>query len=378
MKTQTSHLGLAVLSAQHHSDLPVLSFSVGQIDTQNSNRVQILPDGVFTPDDGRKVDTLQGHWLMDEHAFAALKAQAALRANDYHFDYEHQTIHSETNGQPAPAAGWFKDLEYVPGEGVFANNINWTDKAKQFIADKEYRFASAVFAYDRVTGRPTQLKHIALTNAPALDGMNAIAALKRVSQPSTQHPTGDSTMNEALTLLLSMLGIEEAGDLSNEVALKAANEKAKVAIAALKAKADQAGNLEAELNTARESVAALKAKQTDGNKVDLSQYVPMKLYDERVQEIAVLKAGSEQQSVEQLLKDNADKILASENEFLTEFAEQQGVAALKSMLDNRVAVVALKSQQSQGQQQHIDDEQLTDEQLYVAEQLGIDPKEFKT
>ncbi len=389
MKTFKNHLqqtALAVLSSQksNTSELAVLSFAGGEITRDISgahNRVQILPDGYFKPTDNRTIDTPNGQWLMDEQAFGDIQALAERRTNDFHFDYEHQTLNSDENGKPAPAAGWFKKLDYVPGEGLFAVDVDWTVPAAQFIKNKEYRYTSAVFTYDKSTGRPLQLLHVALTNDPALDGMKAItslkASLKAALTKNTNHsttPTGETPMNEALTLMLGLLGIAHTDDdLSNTAALTAIQDKAKTAIAALKTKADKA-------DSQTEEIAALKAKndKADGA-VDLTKFVPKDVYDAAITQVAALKAGSDKNSIEQLLKDNKDKVFASEQDYLTSFGEQQGFAALKTMLNARPAIAALKTTQTQDKKAPSDNvAALTVEQKYTADQLGISHKDYLT
>ncbi|MCG9755029.1 phage protease [Shewanella insulae] len=399
MKTNTAFESIAALTAQtahlagEGESLAALNFTLAAIGADNTGadnsiarRVQLLPDGLFSAKDGRPFDVASGKWLMDEVAFAMLQANANARENDFHFDYEHQTLNADENGKPAPAAGWFKQLEYVPGEGVFALDVDWTAPAAQYIANKEYRYVSAVFAYDTQSGRPTRLLHVALTNDPALDGMKAIAALKAghgrtEANPTKTNPTethfieGSQSMNEALKLLLGLIGIDNPGDLSNEAALKAATDKAETAIAALKIKADRAGTLETELNQAKETVTALKAQ---GGNVDLSKYVPKATYDAQVTAYAALKAGNDKESVTQLLKDNVDKVFESETDYLTSFAEQQGVAALKSMLEARPSIAALKTTQTQGKDKPDGNEgELTAEELAVCKHMGITAEEYK-
>ncbi|WP_438805125.1 phage protease [Sodalis sp. (in: enterobacteria)] len=53
------------------------------------------------------------------------------------------------NGQPAPAAGWYSQLEWVEGLGLFAVDVEWTERARTLIAAGEYRFVSPLFQYDR-------------------------------------------------------------------------------------------------------------------------------------------------------------------------------------------------------------------------------------
>ena len=77
MKTfPNTKTALAVLTSQATANtsesLAVLTFTESAINAEQSNRVQILPDGYFTPTDGRDVDVEGGKWLMDEQAFASL------------------------------------------------------------------------------------------------------------------------------------------------------------------------------------------------------------------------------------------------------------------------------------------------------------------
>ena len=384
MKLKTSQVAIAALTNKNDTALAVLSFSVGSLDNVKNNRVQLLPSGHFSSKDGRPDDVDGGKWLMDKEAFAILKANAALRTNDYHFDYEHQTMYTEENGKPAPAAAWFEDFEYVEGEGLYALNVDWTPDGQKAVDDKEYRYTSAVFAYDTKTGRPTNLMHVALTNDPAVDGMKAIAALKAKTnspkQNEPKHPTsGEEPMNDAFKLMLDLLGIAHTDDdLSNAVALKKIQDLAKTAIAALKTKADKSGQLEKDLNTAKQSVVALKA---GGSKeVDPSKFVPVATYNDVNQQLAALKNGTDENSVEQLLKDNAAKITGqADRDYLETVGKSQGAVALKAMLEPRIAIAALTDTQTSGKKQPKDKSgvQLSTEQIAMCKNMGLSQKEFK-
>ncbi|MGL9774687.1 MAG: phage protease [Sodalis sp. (in: enterobacteria)] len=48
---------------------------------------------------------------------------AQARQTSYCFDYEHQAIHARENGQPALAAGWYSQLEWVEGLRLFAVDV---------------------------------------------------------------------------------------------------------------------------------------------------------------------------------------------------------------------------------------------------------------
>ncbi|WDE07286.1 phage protease [Thalassomonas viridans] len=371
---------IAVLTATKKTDtaMAVLSFSVGAIDVSNANRVQLLPDGHFSANDGRPFDVPGGKWLMDAEAFASLQAHAAKRVNDFHFDYEHQTLYSEKNGKDAPAAGWFKAIEYVPGEGLFALDVDWTPKAQEYIDNKEYRYVSAVFSYDPQTGRPIELLHVALTNAPAIDGMKAITALKAQSTLTTTQ-TGEPPMNEALKLLLDLLGVATDGvDFTNEAALKQVQEQAKTALAALKTKADRAETAEADLEKEKDHVASLKAN--GGTTPDLAKFVPIATYNAAMAQVAALKSGNDENTIEQLLKDNAAKIYGPEDrDYLEELGKENGVAVLKAALEPRAAIAALTTKQTEGKKKPEDNPtgELTADQIAICKNMGISQEKFK-
>lgn len=92
------------------------------------------------------------------------------RGNDLVVDYEHSTM---KNKGEAPAAGWIKELE-ARSDGIWAR-VEWTDKAKDYIEKREYRYFSPVVALTEGR-RVKELLNVALTNFPALAGLTALAA----------------------------------------------------------------------------------------------------------------------------------------------------------------------------------------------------------
>ncbi|MEE9356830.1 phage protease [Candidatus Vondammii sp. HM_W22] len=134
---------------------------------------------------------------------ARVIARAAARRNDLVIDYEHQTLKAADNGQLAPAAGWVKlgSLERHEGKGIFARLPDWINKAAAHIDTKEYRFISPVFSYSPKTGEVLDILHVALTNTPAIDGMNEVDALAAAKfELSYQPESEESTMDELLKL----------------------------------------------------------------------------------------------------------------------------------------------------------------------------------
>jgi len=197
-----------------------------------NGRVQILPDGVFKTLDGRP-NGLPGFVVKNPEKLLAL---AAAQKNDFVIDYEHQTLNAESNGKPNPAAGWFNGsaIQYVPGEGFFAEAVNWTGTATSFIENDEYRYLSPVFEYDKKTGEVLRLLHFGLVNTPAIDGMLE-AAVAAFSQSLQTDPGGYPVNKELLKHLGLAEGADDAAVLAAVVALKAAHDDAEKQVAALKA-----------------------------------------------------------------------------------------------------------------------------------------------
>ncbi len=146
---------------------PIVSLSLPKSTAPTTFR--ILPAGMFRATDGRPA-TLPG-WKVDAQIAAQLIAAVHAQANDLVIDYEHQSTQIPANGQPAPAAGWFKRLEWRDGDGLYVVDARWTDRARAMIEAGEYRYLSPVFEFDGATGAVTRLHSLALTNTPALNGL---------------------------------------------------------------------------------------------------------------------------------------------------------------------------------------------------------------
>lgn len=205
--------------------------------------VQLIPDGQFAPFD--KNSKQGGPWLLDEIAAKAVIDEFNARKNDVVIDYEHQTLATATNGQPAPASGWIKALTYVKGLGLWAR-VEWTDQAKEWVASKAYKYLSPVFRADKATGRVTSLLNAGITNLPALDGMSpvALSALFAPCSGSTlpnHSTTPGATMDKLLIQLRVALGLKDTDTedsvLTAVTALKAAHDSHSAEVVALKAKA---------------------------------------------------------------------------------------------------------------------------------------------
>ena len=352
-----------------------------QLSPQGDGWHQLLPVGPFKARDGRPFDVPGGHWQLDGQIAAALIARAKGLGQDILIDYDHQTLKVDQNGQPAPAAGWYNgdEIEWREGQGLFIKP-RWTERAAALVAAKEYRFLSAVFPYD-AQGRPLELRMTAITNDPGVVGMQALAALSaqpiQPGLPATPSPVAqkERPMNEHLIALLGKLGIQLGADgqLTTEQGTAAL-----AALDTLQASAKKAPELEAALAAERTSLAALKAQP--GGQVDLAQYVPVATYNALVNQVAALTAQVDTTDAATLIKEarTAGKVVAAEEEYLTAYAAQKGVAALKALLEPRPAIAALTASQTAAVTlpEKKGDAVLSAEDKYAADQLGISHEDF--
>lgn len=151
------------------------------------NEFQLFPTGQFRTQDGRPKG-LSG-WVMNAATAARLIEAFNTKKNPMLVDYEHQTTLTKDNGKPAPAAGWVHGLEWREGKGLFAVGVKWTDAARLSIQSDEYRYISPVFHYNPQSGEVTSLLNAALTNSPALDGMESAVALRAQLQAQADELT---------------------------------------------------------------------------------------------------------------------------------------------------------------------------------------------
>ena len=165
---------------------------------------RIIPAGIFRSNDGRPVG-LQG-WKMDSVIAAQIISEAATR-DDLVIDYEHQTLLTKNNGLPAPAAGWLTRMEWREGEGLFAVDVKWTDKARAMLRAGEYRFISPVFSFSAVTGKVERLFGLGLTNNPGLSKLTDLSTIAaNSSQPVTAPPESSGSI-EAFNQVFGTAGI---------------------------------------------------------------------------------------------------------------------------------------------------------------------------
>lgn len=333
---------------------------------ETTGRIQLFPLGTFVARDGRpgkvKGATAKSWRLTNEDAQALIK-RWGQRATRVVVDYEHQTHLSDTNGQPAPAAGWIVGLE-LTSDGLYAA-VEWTDRARAAIRAKEYQYISPVFFWDKTTGAVLELVSVGLTNNPALDGMEP-------AQAKTEG--GILHMDKILAMLRKLLGLPDAADEAACTAALAALPQENL-LALLKSKDDA-------LTATQTALAAAKAMPPD-----TSQYVSMATFTAVQSESAQLRAKVAElegaQSVAALsteidaaLKDG--RLAASVKDWALDMAKTNP-DTLRAFLKAAPPIPALAGQQSAANGQPGDGAglaALTADDKYVCDQLGITAEDY--
>ena len=298
-----------------------------EIDKAKYGRIQLLPYGKFRATDGRPTDVEA--WYVTDTNGADVVALANNQRNPLPIDYEHQILHSQQNGKEAPSAGWMEYLYFNP-QGIFAD-VRWTDKAAEYIKNGEYRYISAVFAYD-TNGYVRKIFHAALTNNPALDGMDEVmvAASVQLLNQQKETPEMDKKLVEALCALFALKANASEAEITDKVtALSAAKGDSQVAVLDVYAK----------LAEKEQSVAALTAQV---GKPDPAKFVP-------VEQVAALQAdfNTLKNSVETDKKEALITAALSQGKLspaLKDWAQSLSVEALSAYLEKAPAMAALSGE----------------------------------
>ena len=317
--------------------------------------VELLPGGAVKARDGRS-------WRNDDPAAVIAATRSHAGATDPVVDYEHQTDLAPANGQPAPAAGWMRDLEVR--DGAIWGRVEWTAKATEMIAAREYRYLSPVFFHDKA-GRIKRLARAALTNKPALE----LPALAR--EEHTMH----DTLSKALKKVLATLGLtEEANETAVEAALARYEEQSsagRAAVYGLKAVAT-ALNLD-DSSTSEEIVAAAKAAHTP----DPGAFVPRSEFDKVARTLAQVQderaAEKATAAVDEAI--GAGKVTPAQRDWALAYA-RAGAEGFERYCEAAPVILAPGSL-GEPRPTGDPDAALTEDELAVCKAMGLDAEKFK-
>lgn len=336
--------------------------------------LQVTPANEFTPGDGREMDSPPWN-LTAASAQRVIERFHALR-NPPVIDYEHQTLNKEKNGQPAPAAGWMRDLRWIEGQGLFAL-AELTTRAKDHVTQGEYKYFSPVFEYSRDTGTVLAVHMGALTNNPAIHGMEPLslrAAATAAFVPSPYPP--ELTVNPLLKAVLAALGLPET---TTEVAacaaltaigpITAAKAQAEAARTALGLPADATGD------AVIAACTSLRAAQVP----DPAKYVPVSVVEEIKTSLAALTAKQTGAEIDTTVAAGlADGRLLPAQEKWARDLGKTNLAALTGYLATAQPIAALTGTQTQGKPPAgtATGAQLTPAQLAVCSAMGMTSEQF--
>ena len=326
--------------------------------SEANGHIQLFPFGRFYPADGRTEGA--GGWYVDDSNGYVLADSINALDIDLMIDYEHQTLYLEKNGQGNPAAGWIKQVEYRPNEGLFAE-VAWTDKAASQIKAGEYRYISPLFIPDS-NGRVVQVLNAALTNRPALHNLAEAFALSHIFNQQKQ----GQPMLKLLQQLFDAPNASEAEIMEKLTALSAAKGDAKVALSAVYD----------ELKTQTAQAVALSAQVANP---DPTKFVALSQMQAVQTELNALKAQHAKEKADSLITQalSDGRLLPAQKAWAENLAQTNLVA-----LSDYLATVTPNAALSGGMQaKDVPTDNvvaLSAEELAAAKMLGMSEAEFIT
>lgn len=321
-------------------------------------RIKLLPAGSFAAHDGRPAgmdEVTCTAWVLTDAVGAALVQAALQRQREFVIDYEHSTLKAKDSGQPAPAAGWFRTLEYLPGDGLYATDVRWTDKAAAMLRAGEYRYRSPVFNFNKHTGLVNGFHSLALTNDPGLDVLPALAQLSATGGLLLADPFFTTTPQEPHHMdklaILAALGLPAS--TTDDTAL--------TALAALRG----------QVTSKDQQIAALQA-----NQFDPAKHIPLTEHQKVADQLAQLGAQADKAEHENLMTAAlADARILPANET---YWRGQPLAALQAFLKDAKPLAALTTLQTSGKPPADDagTAALSADEKVACELLGISAADF--
>lgn len=321
-----------------------------------SNSVQLLPLGEFAAHDGRPGCLAEANcqtWRLTRERAEQIVAAHAARRRRLLIDYEHATLFKKGTGDAVPAAGWGTAL-CIKDDGLYAEPVEWTPRAAQMIADKEYQYSSPVFSFDANTGDVLDVQMCAITNDPALDGMAALQVALSALAPEFS-PGVDMDIKELLERLRWMFNLPTLAtvdDIMGEIdKLKSRLNDTQQAAASfdLLAFVDTAQNDAAQVVALTANVARLTSLAS--SEPDPAKYVPVAVLTAAQNRVAELTATLAKRDTDDVIATaTAEGRLLGEDDakWARSFADTHGAQALRDALSARQPIAALSGTQTGG------------------------------
>lgn len=326
--------------------------------------VQLLPAGPEV------VGIDKRRWLFDQVALGLVLAAFPRRGRPLVIDWEHATELRAPTGEEAPAAAWMHELQDRDGE-LWAR-VEWTPRAAEQVANREYRYLSPVFTYQQSTGRVVEIVSAGLTNSPNL-------RLQALNHEAEAHPNQEDDM--PLKPIAKALGLDD-GSTADQIVTAVNTLRGKVdKVPAVPVALCRALGL-AEDTSPDGVVQAVNTMKTQS--LDLTRFVPRADYDQALAKAANAETRLKDQEAARLegeingLVDQAvreGKVApASKDFFLASCRQQGGVDEFKKFLASAPVLAADKLPPREIGADGA--AKLTDTELAVCKAMGIEPKDY--
>ncbi len=163
--------------------------------------VRLLPLGL--------VHSTKGNFLVDNESFQSIRCKFTERQLQIPIDYEHQTL----KDVQAPAAGWIKDI-VLKSDGIYGA-VDWTERATEYLKNREYRYLSPVVLTQGKERRVVALHSAALTNTPAIDAMTPIANSDKPSEEDVAQGEVENHNSGSLEALAALLQLDPSATIED-------------------------------------------------------------------------------------------------------------------------------------------------------------------
>ncbi|MEW5803732.1 MAG: phage protease [bacterium] len=360
-------------------------------------------------------------FTVDAASIESVRADHQAKGRDGVIDYEHQTL----TGGIAPAAGWIKGF-FNNGSGL-ACRVDWTEKAKEFIKNREYRYFSPVVGLDKKR-HLVNIQSIALTNLPKGHNLTPLVmkALEAQSSASSNQPfetravssglakdagandikksgEGDhdsfTGKEEGMKEFLTLLGLPEGTSKEKAIEVMSARMHIAAGHEALKSQLATALNVSSTA-TSQEVMGAINALKEASSTVACQEVMSelglsaaasksdaiatiralkqTQVTGISVAEFQAMKEKLAQRDANDLVTEamKAGKITAAQKEWATEYAKADP-AGFKVFVEKAPVVVTMKEIGGAGPDQPPAKEQITETDRIVMKQMGISEEEFK-
>jgi phage I-like protein len=196
------------------SNLVTLRAAVGQFGSYDT--ADLVPSEFRLLKAGEN-DYLDGKLIFDEESAKSVLAAWSARKLDLMADYEHQSLNKPPIEAPASAKKWVPELRN--GE-LWATNIQWTKKAREYLANGEYRYFSIAARVNKDTKRVASLVNFGLTNNPAANEIEPLVAASITASDSLAEETSMKETIVALGLRADATDIDTASEARKLVDFK--------------------------------------------------------------------------------------------------------------------------------------------------------------